>query len=52
MKSQETVIDELNKKIRVNMRKNKICNKLTLTGEALSILLSSEIIIKMPNLIS
>ena len=37
MKNQETVIDELNKKIKLNMRKNKICSKLTLTGEALSI---------------
>ena len=51
MKNQETVIDELNKKIKLNMKKNKICSKLTLTGEALSILLSSEIIIKMPNIL-
>ena len=42
-------IDELNKKIKTNMRKTKLCDKLIFTGTALSIVATSPIILKNPN---
>lgn len=43
-KERDIIIDELNRKIRKNMRKSDICNNLTLTGGILSIAASGYVI--------
>ena len=55
MKEQKEIIDEkidiANKEIKTNMRKNSICNSLTIMGNALTILAATPIILKMPDLV-
>lgn len=44
IEDRDLIIDELNRRIRVNMRRSSLCNNLTLTGGILSIAASGYVI--------